>query len=388
VRAEPFPVRLRTAVARTGARALSPVASARAQRYVVAHTRYRPFEGLPAWLAERSDDDAYVANVGELEPRVLEHKVFDIREPALLEHRSGYAFLRSGLVQESMTYSDVDAGPTPKGYGDYLRWLVHKDAIRYLPQAVSLRARWEGHFWSFQNHALRKLIVLDELELGDDIPLLVGKPVWESGYFADVRRLPAFRTRNWVLHDRPIRTDRLVISLEGSYRKANMIGTQERLERRSASASPVHTEPRPTRAAQDLFVVVDRPELERHLDNEHDLAVHLARHGFAAFHAEKLSLDDRIRTIRAARCLVLAGGAGVASLVHRIGRPTSVVEIVPADKELVEPYAAWFCREFGLSYRAVVGSPVSASGNFTVDVESVTRAVDEVRQDRPGPQSL
>jgi hypothetical protein len=104
VRGEPLQELLRTAVSRVGLGPLSQVSSARVERYVVAQERYRPFEGLPEWLTSRSDDAQFVANIRELEERVLEHKVFDIREPALLEHRRGYAFLRSGLVRESMTY--------------------------------------------------------------------------------------------------------------------------------------------------------------------------------------------------------------------------------------------------------------------------------------------
>jgi capsular polysaccharide biosynthesis protein len=258
--------------------------------------------------------------------------------------------------------------------------------MTFFPEAVSLRAAGEGNFWHFQNNALRKLSVVDELGLADDVPLLVGKAVWESRAFAEARTLPAFRTRNWVLHDRPIRTDRLVIALEGSYRRTNMVVAHESLEQRAPS--PPSDSPRPSPPAPDLFVVADQPESERHLENERDVVRHLASHGVAAFHAESLSLDDRIRPVRAARCFVVPGGAGVASLVHRIGMPTGVVEIVPPDKELVEPYAAWFCREFGFSYRAVVGSAASSSGNFTVDVAAVVRALDEVRSltsgSRPG----
>ena len=213
---------------------------------------------------------------------------------------------------------------------------------------VVARARWEGNFWHFQNNTLRKLIAVDELGLADGVPLLVGQALWESCAFAEVRTLPAFRTRNWVLHDRPIRTDRLVIAIEGSYRRANMVVAQENLERGSTSVAGA--EPPASRAPRDLFVVVDQPNIERHLENEQVLAASLVSHGFAVFHSEPRSLEDRIQTIRATRCVVLSGGAGVASLVHRIGMPTGVVEIVPADKELAEPYAAWFCREFGMSY--------------------------------------
>ena len=204
--------------------------------------------------------------------------------------------------------------------------------------AVSLRARWEGNFWHFHDNVLSKLMVVDDLGLADGIPLLVGKALWDSAFFSQIRALPGFRERNWVLHDRPVRADRAIVCLEGSFRPANMIYAHQTLTAGSATEpSPGATAGRSPRSQP--FVFLPRPKRrERHLDNERDLAEHLAPEGFAAVDAEQLSLEDRLRIFRHARCVVLPEGAGLANLVHRIGEPTGVVEILPADKRLHQPY--------------------------------------------------
>jgi len=379
---EPFRKLVSATVSRAGVGALSHVSTPRVQRYVVAEEHYRPFEGLPHWLASRTEDRAFLADLATLEVDVHEHKVFDIREPVLLEDRHGYAFLRSGLVRESLTYWQLDTGPTPKGFRDYLAWLLNEDSITFLPIAVSLRARWEGNFWHLHDNVLSKLMAIDKLDLPDDVPLLVGRALWGTRYFAELRTLPAFRERNWVLHDRPIRADRMVICLEGSFRTANMAYVQQ-----SLADAPVATSP----TTPELLFLSRAAGIERHLDNEPELRQHLAPRGFTVLRAERLSLPERLQTFRAARCVVLPLGAGLASVVHRIGRPTGIVEIFPADRRFAQPYGAWLSREFGFAYRAVVGSPLSSHGSFTVDPAPVMRAVegvlDELPRDTPAQRS-
>jgi hypothetical protein len=366
-------------LSRAGAGALSRISTARAQRYVVTEARYRPFAGLPGWLATRTDDGELLTRVADLESDTHEHKVFDIREPALLEHRRGYAFLRSGLLEESMTYWQLEAGPTAKGFRDYLLWLINEDAIAFLPVAVSMRARWEGNFWHLHDNVLSKLMAVDELGLPDDVPLLVGKAFWDSQYFREIRAFPPFRDRNWVLHDRPIRADRMIICLEGSFRRANMAFVRE-----SLAHVPM---PAPAQPTPELLFLARQPGIERHLENEAELTRSLTPRGFTVLRAERLTLEDRLQTFRNARCVVLPLGAGLANVAHRIGNPAGIVEIFPADKRFAQPYGAWFSREFGFSYRAVVGTPVSHRGSFRVDVAPVMRAVEEVLAELPAEPS-
>ena len=252
----------------------------------------------------------------------------------LLEHRHGYTFLRSGLVQESLTYWQLDPGPTPKGFHDYLAWLINEDSITFLPRAVSLHARWEGNFWHLHDNVLSKLIAIDELDLPDDVPLLVGRSLWEKSSLPGAADDRAFRDRNWVLHDRPIRTDRMIVCLEGSFRRENMafvhqsladtrFRSRHRRRHRSSSSSSAK------RVSNGTSTTSPRSRNS------------LAPRGFTTLRAERLSLPERLQTFRAARCVVLPIGAGLANVVHRIGRPTGIVEVFPADKEFAQPYGAW-----------------------------------------------
>ncbi len=236
----------------------------------------------------------------------------------------------SGLVQESLTYWQLDTGPTPKAFRDYLAWLINEDSITFLPRAVSLRARWEGNFWHLHDNVLSKLIAIDELDLPDDVPLLVGRRLWESRYFAELRTMPAFRDRNWMLHDRPIRTDRMIVCLEGSFRRENMAFVHQSLADAPVAASP---------STSDLLFLSREAGIERHLDNEPALTQQ-SRTDAASPRSEPSGchLPERLQTFRAARCVVLPLGAGLANVVHRIGQPTGIVEIFPADKEFAQPY--------------------------------------------------
>src|SRR4051794_5665548 len=333
------------AVGHVGEISLSRLGTARVQRYVVSHEVYRPFIGLPDWLSSRTDSEWFVGRIATVEHDEHVHKVFDIREPALIEHRHGFVFVRAGLDRESFTYWQLSSGPSPRAYHDYLRWVARRESADHLPVAVSLRARWEGNFWHCQDNVLSKLIAVDRLGLPDDVPLLVGNAFWNSRFFDDIRGLPAFRDRNWVLHDRPIWTDRAIVCLEGSFRRANMEFAQQSLDRRRVR--PVHdVASAPPMPSGGLVVLARRSGLERHLANGHQVAAGLAPEGFCELDAEQLSFADRLATFRNVRCVVLPVGAGLANLVHRIGADCAVVELVPADDRLAQPYGAWMCREF------------------------------------------
>ena len=199
--------------------------------------------------------------------------MFDIREPALLEHRRGYTFLRSGLLHESMTYWVDDTGPTPKGYGDYLRWLVNKDAITFFPEAVSLRG-----------HVGRQLLALPEQR----VEKAHRRRRARSGGRRSVAR------RSGVVGIERVRRGPDIAGIphaelgaprstrsDGSsgHRDRGLVPEREHGRRagrpRAAISVARGATPPPSGAPRDLFVVVDQPRIERHLENEQDLAAHL-----------------------------------------------------------------------------------------------------------------
>ena len=360
--------------------ALSHISTARAQRYLVAEERYRPFEGLPHWLSSRTEDRGLPADIATLEADVHEHKVFDIREPVLLEHRHGYAFLRSGLIQESLTYWQLDTGPTPKGFRDYLAWLINEDSITFMPQAVSLRARWEGNFWHLHDNVLSKLIAIDELDLPDDVPLLVGRPLWETRYFAELRTLPAFRDRNWVLHDRPIRADRMVVTLEGSFRRANMTFVQQSLADAPVAAAPA------------------TPELLFLSRSRHRTAHRQRARAHAAPRADAASPSSERSGCRCPNACRHSAPRARRATARRRARQRRAPHRsadrhrrdLPRRQEIRARRTAVVSREFGFAYRAVVGSPCRPAAASRWIPRGHGRAVDAVLDELPhdiGPRA-
>ena len=113
-----------------------------------------------------------------------------------------------------------------------------------------------------------------------------------------------------------------------------------------------------------------------------ELSRNLTARGFTTLRAEQLTLQDRLQTFRDARCVVLPLGAGLANLAYRIGKPAGIVEIFPADRDsaavrrVVQPRVR-------LLLPAVVGTPLSHRGSFSVDVATVIHAVDEVLAELP-----
>ncbi len=165
--------------------------------------------------------------------------------------------------------------------------------------------------------------------------------------------------------------------LEGSFLAENMLYAQQVLGTASdpMSSSRESRERNETPPGRLQFLTRPR-DIERHLDNEDQIAEALAPQGFVALDAEKLSFAEQVQTFMDTRCVVLAHGAGVSNLVHRIGRPTGVVELFPAD--YARPYAAWLSRTFGFAYRAIVGTFMTPQGSFTVDEQEVAAAAREV----------
>ena len=85
-------------ISRAGVSALGSRGAARVQRYVVSQREYQPLAGLPGWLTAKCDE-RFRGGIVVNEHDVHVRKVFDITEPALIEHRHGYIFLGSGLVR-------------------------------------------------------------------------------------------------------------------------------------------------------------------------------------------------------------------------------------------------------------------------------------------------
>jgi Glycosyltransferase 61 len=341
------------------------------QGYVRTET-YTPLLGLDSWLETRGDRDGFVRMA--IEPAVrdaYETRFVDVREPALIERRSGYLFIRRGVYRESFNWWQFDDGPRPLALLAYAKWLVGRDRRRHFGEVVSLRTRWESNFWHCHDEVLSKLMLVDGAGLPPDVPLLVGRELWSQPFFQEMLKVRSLRDRNWVVHDADVTTDRAILCIQGPTHVENPSYVRDIL--RDPRRSPA------LRVSASTKVFVLRPRsLERHFLNEEELIAALTPLGFQALRTEEMPFWDQVSLFTSAECVVMAHGAALANLVHRIGSPSGLVEIFPNDPDYVRRvYGPWLCKAAGFSYRAIVGSAMVSSG-FTVPPGELTMAVAEV----------
>jgi hypothetical protein len=331
---------------------------------------YTPLSGLGTWLDTRASQDGLVR--GAIEPAVddvYETRFVDVREPAFIEWRHGYLFIRRGLYRESFNWWQFDDGPRARSLFSYARWVVARDRRNHFPEVVSLRTLWESNFWHCHDEVLSKLMLVDGADLSADVPLLVGRALWGQPFFQEMLKAKSLRGRNWVVHDADVTADRAILCIQGPTRFENASFARDLLrdpEQPLTSDGSVNTK-----------LLVLRPRsVERHFLNEDELRSALTSFGFRAVRTEDMPFWEQVRLFTAAECVVMAHGAALANLVHRIGRPTGLVEVFPRDPRYVRRvYGPWLAREAGFSYRAVVGSPLSAGGGLTVPPGELVLAV-------------
>lgn len=349
------------------------------RRYVHEES-YTPLRGLSDWIASRCDGRSDIVEaIRASDEHVYVERIVDIREPALVEPRQGYVFVRYGVYRPSFNWWQLNDGPHMRSFGSYAAWLLRRDRVSFLPEAVSFRTRWEANYWHCHDEVLSKLILVDRMELPPEIPLLISPLLWNAPFFREMRLARGLRDRNWVVHDRPVWSMRLILCIRGPTRIENARFARDLFRDSDIGVA------RASGAEMPLLFLSRPPGIERHLDNDEELRAELDRFGFQTLQPEHLPFWDQVERFRAARCVVLPHGAGLANLVHRVGRPTGVVELIPGDREFLRRvYGPWLSREAGFAYRAVVGSAMSNNDGFTVAPEAVTTAVASVLRELDG----
>jgi hypothetical protein len=338
---------------------LAQVAREHLADYVQTET-YTPLRGLDAWLIAHGDAEGLLrAAISPVVDARYETRVVDVREPALLERRNGYLFVRRGLCRESFNWWQLDAGPRPRALVAFVRWWLAPPRARHRV-VVSMRTRWEGNFWHCHDEVLSKLVLVDRLDLPRTTPLLVGPDLWRQPFFQAMIEAPALRDRNWVVHDAEVSADRVILCIQGPTQPENARFV------RSCLRPPMASEFEPTSHPRRLLVLRGST-VERRFSNEDEVLGALEPLGFRGMCADDLPFWDQVQLFAQAQCVVLAHGAALAHLVHRIDAVTGVIEVFPRDPDYVKRvYGPWMAKSFGFAYRAVVGSAMEESGEFSV----------------------
>lgn len=333
-------------VARTAWRAYSRRFNMRVgRRYALRDTSGHPLDFSPPQVA----DERFQLAMRKYRPTRHREWLYDIPLTSYIEPSRGFVFGPRGewLADPFNYHWMLDETP--------LRRMVsvfrHRDAIRTLSCAVSLRCFTEGNYWHFYDDVLSKLRLVDELDLPSDVPLLVGERLWRQPFFREAITRGSLRTRNWTRHTEPVRVARLIVPVPMSFQRANILCVLSMLEA-----------PSPTHSWRRFFVNRSRT-VARQLTNVHDLWPTLQEFGFEIVDLDGMSLADQMVLFGAGRLVVANHGASLANLSFRVGQPVDVVELFPPD--YIHPHFVWMAEAFGFRYDAVVGDGVGG-GDFSV----------------------
>ena len=196
--------------------------------------------------------------------------------------------------------------------------------------SLSVSRGAEQNYWHFHDDVLSRLLVLDESDIPSNAPLLVGRALWDTKFFQSVIRRDPLRDREWMVHDSLVRADRLFLPIRGSLRS----DTPRGLQRLLASG--------PGTGSRRLFLFRGRSR-SRALRNSDELAAALTHgFGFEAVDTDELTFDEQANLFADARFIVATHGAGLTNLIHRLGAPTTLVELFPSD--YVHPHFAWLAQ--------------------------------------------
>ncbi|HKR54718.1 MAG TPA: glycosyltransferase family 61 protein, partial [Gemmatimonadales bacterium] len=284
--------------------------------------------------------------------------LYDLGEPCYLEPIRGFVLSRRGewLVDSFLYHHRVEQTP----YQGLVELLRRRGAVETLDCAVSMRCTTEGNYWHFYDDFLTKLRLIDELDLPQDVPLLVGETMWRRPFFQAAIRGPLSQ-RNWVRHTALLDVRRLIVAVPMSLQRTNLEYSRRALE----APGPVSSERR---------IFLDRgPGHSRGLTNAGELVPMLREDGFEIVDIDGLDLRAQMTLFGTARLVVANHGAALANLIYRVGQPVDLLELF--GPEFIRPHFAWMAQAFDFGYDALVGEATGDDGGFRIAPGALRRAV-------------
>jgi hypothetical protein len=235
--------------------------------------------------------------------------------------------------------------------------------------AVSLRFFFEWNYYHFYFDVLGKLALLDQLGLAGDAPLVIG-PFADHKHFArEIFSMGSFADRNWFVQDH----DTYVRAGQVTYCRPQLTHI-DRIEYVVAQTQP----DQPADAGERRVLLTRRPPTMRCLANAADVEPALEALGFEVIDTANMPATEQVELFSQTSVLVAIHGAGLTNIIHRAGRPMTIVELCPDGwasddfKEIAEQLDYDFRR---LDCRAIDASFVEGS-DIVVDVEALLKLLD------------
>lgn len=237
--------------------------------------------------------------------------------------------------------------------------------VAYLPSAalgIHPYCGYEYNHYHLLVDVLPRVLAYTRVPALDGIPILVNQHILRCGAISElVRRVPSLVGRLVAPDARYLRIDRLhVINRPGL--------TREKFEDLQGTfGSERHT------GSRRVFLV--RNVSRRSLRNQSDVADRLAELGFETIDFATLSFTDQLRVACETQHLVAIHGAGIANMIFRSVRPTTLLELRPSYMPANTcTFFGAMAAELGWVYDSLTGPGDIINDSFTIDPDEVQRA--------------
>jgi len=331
--------------------------------------RYLIYErsGYPLDVPVDVDEELLVQAMRQFATHCHSEFLYDYTRKCYVEPWHGYVITdKFFLIEKSFSYylmKEFDQASTTMLWNIWKNSIGRNGGIKRVETVVSLRNISEGNYWHFYDDILSKLLIIDRLNLGKDVPLLVGPNLWNTRYFQSAIQRGTLKNRNWMLHTDVIQADRLVFCGKMSLQRENLEFALEALDFQPKSAID---------SAKRIFL--NRGKLRgRYLANLQQVIPLLTDFGFQVVDTDGLELQEQMELFSQARYVIGVHGAGLLNLIFRRNRELNLLELFPPD--FLHPHYVWLCHAFGYSYDALIGTKGEDSQSFVVDLNKLRKKV-------------
>jgi hypothetical protein len=240
-------------------------------------------------------------------------------------------------------------------FRDYLETrLWAKREVREERRLIHLRDWGESNYWHFLNDLVGgRLRLADEIGVGADVPLLIGRRAFAQPFVQDILRSTQIGRRRLLVQGDEMFHCREVIHFETPRHSTESIDFVLRcLGVRGGEG----------RGNKRLFLSRSRGA-RRTIGNLPEIEEVCRRRGFEVVETEHMSLAEQIDLFSQVRYLVAIHGAGLANVMFRRGARLDLLEIFPSTTYLgrsgrVFPPPAhyfWLAQACGFRYEALFG---------------------------------
>ncbi len=242
---------------------------------------------------------------------------------------------------------------------------------------ISLLNKWDNNYYHLFLHIATKAVVVDELGIDPDIPLLISEQMARQPFVQKAIELGIFANRQIIVQKKgqPILANRVYVIEppvnDGFYRN-------KLLDRLRIEGDPDFN---------DRIYISRGPRSAngRHIRNEKQVLEALAPFGFKGVDPQQYSLDEQMMLFSKAGFIISPHGAGLTNIMFRRGAPLKIIEIFNAHL-IVDCYEV-IAAEHGFEYKSLMARNATGKsmegGSSEIDIDQLITTIKSF--DRPPP---